>query len=99
MINDQDVEEITSVVDDINYFGGQHLENGNFRTNQVQPIPQNIESAEVSKYQAFPKFLIVELNKRYDIIPRQGPSRLVNKVTFDLSQKKTVETLPLSPQS
>ena len=57
--------------------------------NQVQ---EDQESSQVSKYHAFSEFLIVELNKRYDLRPRPGPGRPPKETPIIEPRTKAVET-------
>lgn len=53
MIDNPNIEEITHVVDDINYFCDQHQENVIVLVKKIHHVAQNIESSKVFKYQAF----------------------------------------------
>ena len=98
MIDGQDLEEVVLVVtNDINYFEDPSSQNVIVPINQDQHLAQNQESSQVSKYQAFSEFLIVELNRRYVLRPRQGPGRPIKKVTFDEPQVKATEIPPVQP--
>ena len=42
---------------------------------QLKQVQEDQESSQVSKYHAFSEFLIIKLNKRYDLRPRPGLGR------------------------
>jgi len=48
--------------------------------------------AQLSKYQAHSEFLIVELNKRYDLRPRSGPGRPSKSTTIIETAIKSIKT-------
>ena len=93
MVDDQDPKETIPInTNDINYFEYPSSQNDIIPISQDQPLIQNQENSQISKYQAFYDFIIAELNRRYDLRPRPGPSRPIKLVTFDEPQVKSVET-------
>ena len=93
LIDDQNPDDNTlSIKKYIN-----NIDNTSVQTATV-PIPQNQipqddqENSQVSKYQDFSKFLINELNRRYDLRPRAGPRRPPKNPVIIETQIKSVET-------
>ena len=91
MIHDQQLDDIGPLISkDINNFDSTYVHNA------IVPHPsnqssQNQQDNQISKYQAFFEFLIGELNRRYDLRPRAGPSRPPKGPIQNEPQIKSVE--------
>lgn len=100
MIDDQDLGEVVQfVTNEVNDFEDPSSQNSIVPISQDQPLSQNKESSQVSKYQVVYEFLIAELNRRYGLRPKQGPGRNVKNVTFGEPQEKATETPSIQPQN
>lgn len=92
MIDDQQPNDIGHLISEyINNFYSTYVHN------VIVPHPsnqssENQEDNQISKYQAFFKFLIGELNRRYNLRPRAGPGRPTKGPIQNEPQIKSVET-------
>lgn len=104
MIDDQQQDDIGDLISkDINNFYSTSIHNA------IVPRPsnqssQNQEDNQISKYQSFYDFLIGELNRRYDIRPKEGPSRppkgpIQNEPQIKSIENKTTIIQPLNQTS
>lgn len=64
-----------SITEDINNMDTSSGQTVIIPLSQQKQVQEDQEPSQVSKYHAFYEFLIAELNKRYDPIPRSGPGR------------------------
>lgn len=62
-------------------------------------MEQEQEDTQLSKYQAFSKFLIAELNKIYDLRPIVGPGRNPKATTTIEPAVKSIQTQTPTPQT
>lgn len=65
---------------------------------QNKKIQEDHESSQVSKYHAFSEFLIVELNKRYDLRPILGPGKNLKEPPSIEPHSKSIETQEITIQ-
>ena len=99
LIDDQQPDEITLyITEDINNVDHTSLQTSIVPIPQIQTIQEYQDTSQVSKYQVFSEFLIVELNRRYDLRPRAGPCRPPKNPVIIEPQVKTVETQTTSIQ-
>jgi len=93
LIDDQQLDDntmtITEYINNMDTSSNQTIVIPLTQQNQVQ---EDQESSQASKYHAFSKFLIAELNKRYDLRPRPGSGKPPKETPVIEPHAKTTET-------
>jgi len=87
---------ITENINNMDTFSGQTTI---IFLSQHEQVQQDQESSQVSKYHVFYEFLIVELNKRYDLRPRPGPRRPPKETPTIKPHTKVIETQTITIQT
>ena len=64
-----------TITEDINSMDSSSNQTTIIPLSQQNQVQEDQEASQVSKYHAFSEFLMVELNKRYDLRPRPGLRR------------------------
>lgn len=83
LIDDQQPQDTGRLItEDINNIDSSTLQMEIVPSSSPQSFEQEQGDAQLSKYLAFFEFLIAELNKRYDLRPRSGPSRTSKYTTI-----------------
>jgi len=93
LIDDQQPDDNTmTIIEDINKMDTSSGQTTIIPLSQHEKVQENQEALQVSKYHAFIEFLIVELNKIYDLRPRPGPGRPPKEPPKIEPHTKVVET-------
>jgi len=85
-------ENTMTITEDINNMDTSSNQTVIIPLSQQNQVQEDQESSQVSKYHAFSKFLIAELNKRYDLRPRPGPGRPPKEAPIIETRTKAAET-------
>ena len=80
-----------TITEDINSMDSSSNQTAIIPLSQQNQVQEDREASRVSKYHAFSKFLIAELNKRCDLRPRPGPGRPPKETPVIEPRTKTVE--------
>lgn len=100
MIDDQQPKDTCPLItEDINNIDSSTAQMEIVPSSSPQSFEQEQGDAQLSKYQVFFEFLIVELNKRYDLRPRSSPWRPSKCATIIELAIKSVQTQTPTPQT
>lgn len=100
LIDDQQPQDVGPLItEDINNLDSSAVQMEIVPTSSSQSFEQEQGDTQLSKYQAFSKFFIAELNKRYDLRPRSGPGRTPKYTTIIEPAIKSIQTQTPTPQT